>query len=440
MLEEVGKVVSTAAQLAQRVQTAVGASTPDPRSLGPSIAKGQVAVERCFALGWHIAELYGLPSEARDRLPETRPTPLQTGDQPAAGQPSETSAAAGAAVPPPSDAGQDASTSAKLAYLTPPKDLPAAQLNALLQTEIVVDLAGISAALADDHSGDSGEKLKAMRDIPIPLITQPDFAAHVRALDEKLLEALTAAGFRLEKAYSIGRGLYPIAAQRTLEDLREVGVDGQLFSVVAGWLRDMKTSFATCATDTVVVTLMQWQNLVSPPKDGQSTGGDGGAVPTVKEFNPELLQRQGEIWRSLLSGEKAATDYLNLGDYVSAGQHLVQHYAQLARTVVGRWWVWIGAAAVISLAVTLLAIVLNQGSAVIGVGAAVLGLLGVTSATVTGAVRQALQFVQQPLWEAEITDAMIVSTSLAPVTPTQRSQTIEQNWRAQKHEGAGRAH
>jgi hypothetical protein len=436
-------VVSTAAQLAQRVQSAAGASTPDLRSLGPSIAKGQAAVERCFALGWHIAELYGLPTEARDRLPEAQPPQVQTGDQRQPAQPSGTttaSEASEAAVPLPSDAGQDASTSPTVAYLKPPKDLPAAQLNALLQTEIVVDLAGITAALVDDHSGDSGEKLKAIRDTPIPVISQPDFTAHVRALDEKLLEALTAAGFRLEKAYSIGRGLYPIAAQRTLEDLREVGVDGQLFSVVAGWLRDMKTSFATCAADTVVVTLLQWQDLaVNSAKPAASPGGGGAAVPAVQNFNPKLLQRQGEIWRSLLSGEKAATDYLNLGDYVSAGQHLIQHYAQLARTVVVRWWVWLGAAVVISLAVTVLAILFNQGSAVIGVGAAVLGLLGVTSATVTGAVRQALQLLQQPLWEAEITDAMIVSTSLAPVTPAQRSQIIEKNWRAQKDQGAGRS-
>jgi hypothetical protein len=407
--------VSTAGQLAQRVQTAAVASTPDLRGLGPSIAKGQAAVERSFALGWHIAELYGLPSEATDQRPEAQGVP--------------------------SDAGQDTSNSPKPAYLKPPKDLPAGQRNARLQTEIVADIAGTSAALADDHSGDAGEKLKAIRDIQIPVITQADFAAHVRDLDEKSLEALTASGFRLEKAYSIGRDLYPIAAQKTLEDLHEVGVNGQLFSVVAGWLRDMKTSFATCATDTVVVTLLQWQDLaVNSPRGGQSTGGGGGAQPMVQNFNPELLQRQGEIWRSLLSGEKAATDYLNLGDYVSAGQHLIQHYAQLATTVVGRWWVWVGAAVVISLAVTVLAIFFNQGSAVIGVGAAVLGLLGVTSATVTAAVRQALQLVQQPLWESEITDAMIVSTSLAPVSDTQRSQIIEKNWRAQKHSGAGRAH
>jgi hypothetical protein len=42
-------------------------------------------------------------------------------------------------------------------------------------------------------------------------------------------------------------------------------------------------------------------------------------------------------------------------------------------------------------------------------------------------VRQALQLVQQALSESEITDAMIISTSLAPVSGTQRPQIIEKN-------------
>jgi hypothetical protein len=182
---------------------------------------------------------------------------VKTGGQPATAQPPEATTAAGATVAFPSDAGQDTATTPKPGYLKPPNEVPAGQLNGPLQTEIVVDLAGISRALADAHSGDAGEKLHAIRDVDIPIITQPDFAAHVRELDEKLLEGLAAGGFRLEKAYSIGRDLYPIAAQRTFEDLHEVGINGQLFSVVAGWLRDMKTSFATCATDTGVVTLLQ---------------------------------------------------------------------------------------------------------------------------------------------------------------------------------------
>ena len=45
--------------------------------------------------------------------------------------------------------------------------------------------------------------------------------------------------------------------------------------------------------------------------------------------------------------------------------------------------------------------------------------IGVTSATVTAVVRQALQLVQAPLWEAELTDAMIVATSVASIPEEQ---------------------
>ena len=86
-------------------------------------------------------------------------------------------------------------------------------------------------------------------------------------------------------------------------------------------------------------------------------------------FDADDLHRQSEIWRSLLSGEKVGTDYLNLGDYVAATAHLIRHYTRMACTALAPAWVWLVAATFVSLAITAVAIYSGQGNAVIGVAA-----------------------------------------------------------------------
>jgi hypothetical protein len=381
-----------------------GAAVRPLPGLGPGLRPGQTQVQCGFALGWHMAELYGLPRE---------PEP---GGAPAAAAAALSGSSAGDGVPL-SPSGQ-----AALPYLRPPRWLDQGTLETLLRVQILSDLTKLPAI-----GHEEGSKLLDR----IPEITDDAFPERVRQADERILELLTAADFRLEKAYSIGRALYPIAAQTSYEGLRRVGADGGLFVMVTGWLRDLKTEFAMCAADVVVGTLLQWQEAVLPGSACKSRASQRQAARG--EIPPGTLQRQGEIWRSLLSGEKSATDYLNLGDYLVAGQHVVRQYMRLAASSFGpAGWIILMAVVVIFAAAIGVAISVRQGGAVIGIAGAALGFLGVTSASVWAVVRQALRLVQQPLREAEITDALMIATSTSELDGPNKREVIEENWRRPK--------
>src|SRR5205807_3262093 len=106
---EVGEMPSTLSLTSPRPDRAgAGASTFDLAGLGPRIAPGGPEVEACFRLGWHLAELYGLPVEVGGRLPPGRL--------------------------PGADAGPD------LPYLDPPNKLEGERLSRMLQLQIASDV------------------------------------------------------------------------------------------------------------------------------------------------------------------------------------------------------------------------------------------------------------------------------------------------------------
>jgi hypothetical protein len=76
-------------------------------------------------------------------------------------------------------------------------------------------------------------------------------------------------------------------------------------------LTDLKSCFQPYAVDAVQATLSAWSTLVT------SQGGGAASAGVLQE----ALYRQGQIWSALLSGEKLATDYLQVPDYVEAAEN-----------------------------------------------------------------------------------------------------------------------
>src|SRR5258708_24496278 len=131
------------------------------------------------------------------------------------------------------------------------------------------------------------------------------------------------------------------------------------------------------------------------------------------------LYKQGTIWRSLLSGEKEAADYLHLFDYVQAIGDLLGQYAVMARRI-GLRGPTLAALVVMVLAgavgTTVLALVFSHPvqpvyTALIGLIAA----LGITGATITASVRSALATAEDKLWETELSDAIAEAIDWVPV-------------------------
>jgi hypothetical protein len=133
----------------------------------------------------------------------------------------------------------------------------------------------------------------------------------------------------------------------------------------------------------------------------------------------EALLRQGEQWRSLLTGEIQADDLLDLDDYRQAfwdyARQLIVIYrkspwlsgivlALLAGTGVGIW-------AIITYAPT--------GAAVIaGVIAAAAGALGITWKTVAVTVGKAAALLERPLLDDGLREAVKVAAFIPPVDMT----------------------
>jgi hypothetical protein len=151
----------------------------------------------------------------------------------------------------------------------------------------------------------------------------------VAELHRQLLMALTAADFRLGKAYGLGRALaqtallpdakHPETFRRTFDRFR---LDNLL-----GWLADLRSAFPPHAAEAVSGSLQAWAAWSDAPILRPAVDDPGQASarrPRVPPAQPvdwsagpdresviRALHRQGQLWRALLSGERDGLDLLS---------------------------------------------------------------------------------------------------------------------------------
>ncbi|HWG74454.1 MAG TPA: hypothetical protein VG184_10415 [Acidimicrobiales bacterium] len=131
----------------------------------------------------------------------------------------------------------------------------------------------------------------------------------------------------------------------------------------------------------------------------------------------KALPRQGEVWRSVLSGEKAATDMLQPDDYIQAARSFIVRGARLARQApLTAWLALVGIAIAAFVALLVIGFVVS-GSAATGAGvfggivAAIVAGWGVVKGRALGA----LEKLEAPLWGAELDRAIADAVTLPPV-------------------------
>jgi hypothetical protein len=161
--------------------------------------------------------------------------------------------------------------------------------------------------------GDTGRR----RDATLDAV----FTLHCR-----LLESLTVADFRLGKAYGLGRALAEttlVPAAAAAGDL--AGAFRELLSVgrvatIKDWLVELKTMLPDHAAYAVSAGLTDWQQWVKAPRSADDWHG------------AQLEMRvQGQLWRGLITGEKAASDMLNLSGYLVAARQIAKRAIIAAR-------------------------------------------------------------------------------------------------------------
>ncbi len=221
----------------------------------------------------------------------------------------------------------------------------------------------------------------------------------VEALHLKLLGTLTAAAFRLGKAYGLGRALAdtcrkPIDADSVKDELDPFRVANLL-----AWLDELSTALPPHAAHSVYSSLKQWRDWAAAnqlPAD---------AITTIK--------RQGELWRALLSGEKRGTEMLEIGNYLQAAGKVAGRMSSIFwRAVLHFWWLALIVAGLIAGSIVLF---INGGSSHIVAGAGtLLAAFGLSWKGVGGVLGKLAGKLEQPLWGAVLDTAIADAITLKP--------------------------
>jgi hypothetical protein len=230
----------------------------------------------------------------------------------------------------------------------------------------------------------------------VPSITDPaQRSEKIRQFHVDLLSTLTAADFRLGKAYGLGRALADTT--RHPKDFREELKPGRMANLTE-WTLDLATAFQPHASHAVAASMDAWSTWSTTT--GTTNGDDAAVLRT--------LAAQGRTWRSLLSGEKRASSVLETGDYVKAGEGLVERSKSLVGQFLRHYWWLAGLIAI--LFVGGIAVILLGGNArsLVTGAATILAGLGLTWKGVGATLGTAAARLEEPVWGAEL-DAVISS-------------------------------
>jgi hypothetical protein len=251
----------------------------------------------------------------------------------------------------------------------------------------------------------------------------------VLALHDQLLVELTAADARVGKAYGLGRSLAD-SCQRP-KDLAGLRADLYPFRIanLLRWLDDLASAFPPHAAESVSKSLARWRDAIYPPTLERSSGPwtrlkflrERRRLPNALATSDQAalrnalyaLNRQGELWRALLSGEKQGTDMLEIDNYLDAAKEFTRRFATTTRRAVFRMPLL--TACTVALVVGGIWLLANGSSSHIVAGAtSVLAALGLTWKGLGGVLGQLAGKLQRPLWDAVLDDVIADAITLLP--------------------------
>ncbi len=209
-----------------------------------------------------------------------------------------------------------------------------------------------------------------------------------------LLATLTAADFRLGKAYGLGLAL---ADATRFPANYHVELQSSRVSVLAAWIRALASAFPPHASHSVASSIERWSAwAASPPQSGEAS-----EAQILRRLQP-----QGRLWRSLLSGEKRPVDMLQQIDYLAAGEQSLKNAGSLARRFLRHYlWACLGALALLIAGIVVMFAAGNPAGIVSG-AAAILAGLGFGWKTIGTSLGAAASRVEPPLWGAALDEVI----------------------------------
>jgi hypothetical protein len=256
--------------------------------------------------------------------------------------------------------------------------------------------------------------------LPAPTVTEataavptkvPD-AAYEKAIFElhvNLLTTLTAAHFKLGKAYGLGRSLADTTRLPKDLDTLKKKLKGPRIANLTAWLSDLTSLFPPHAGHVVHGSLEAWREWAAS------------ATEDPENKSIALLRRQGQRWRSLLSGEKNAADALSVKDYVEAGELTITQTGKLAKEFLAKYKRPLGLAAVLFAVGLGLVIWDPTGGSLAGGLATIIASLGLTWKGVGSSLGTTAAKIEHPIWQGALDTQITTALGLIPgTTPAKR--------------------
>jgi hypothetical protein len=227
--------------------------------------------------------------------------------------------------------------------------------------------------------------------------------AVILKLHLQLGSVLAAADFRLGKAYGLGRALADTCRNPgSAEELRAELADARVASLVA-WLDDLASAFPPHAGHAVRQSVRAWH-----------VWAGGGQIDAATW---PLLRRQGELWRSLLTGEKRGQDMLEIDNYLDAAERVARHGRTIALRFLRRFPILTAIVALLFLGGAALIVIQSSSASVVAGLGSILAAVGLTWRGIGDTVGKLAAKLEPPLWGAELDTAITHAITLVPGAP-----------------------
>lgn len=230
----------------------------------------------------------------------------------------------------------------------------------------------------------------------------------VLQLHRDTLDVLTAANFRLGKAYGLGVSLADLTLEPPADErwLRASLAGGGLADTIVAGFDDLTSVLPPHVAQSVSGSVREWQGWALARRPG---------TPTDWSEVAGTLKRQGRRWRSILTGEKSPKDLLGIDDYLLAGEAMFARFRRLTTRFLLQHWIGVLTAMVVIAGVVLLALIFAKGTAKFWtVSMWLFGSVGVSGATVRTSVGKAKGQIGDSLWGAELDMAVIKAVTTLP--------------------------
>jgi hypothetical protein len=238
---------------------------------------------------------------------------------------------------------------------------------------------------------------------------ETDRSAPAHRLHLEAVSILSAVDFRLGRAYRLGSDMLGLTGRPAgAEKLKDRLSDRAVAPIVAA-LDDLSSALPPHAGHAVRASLVEWNGSVE---------GDGTAKEVQDAVAPDnartwaMLRRQGQLWRALLSGDKSATEMLEIADYVDAAQRLFLRMRSIVGRLLRSFPVLVAAVLILFVGgIVAMAATHSAATAAAGAGA-ILTSLGLSWKGIGGTLGRLARQVEDPLWGAEIDHAVTRAITL----------------------------